>query len=881
VKPVFLSLLTLLALPALAAPTGLNPLDRDQLVRLDPALAAADDARVRTHKIGVLDIVRVTPIVDGARVEGADRVIVKKHGEIVRTRGDRPLNKLSGFDVSEGWATVAATNSVRGSLIQDATVERASGLARRVWLSTDSGLRAAWRVRVPTWRLRDLSDVWVDAQTGEVLKRLAVARFQDAGPDGGLDGGVDVDGGDVDPPPADAGPLPPAPDQAGVFVYSPVAPLDPDAVQTVTLPNLRNANVGDHLRGDYVETFNCCKEYVCLDGSSECPLAGRRCAEADDVNPIESTIRIQIPTQGFNSPIPLPETLHAQAVFCSELPRLRSEDDGWFPTPVDKTPEEDALLGAASEVDVFAEVQAYYSSMEFFAFMRDTLDDQTYCLADSSMRCEADGSPTLSGGEPELPFHIAVNILIPEIDVQLLVQQLIGGRGADEGNPILVENYQRLDNAAFIPALESGPVDIPPEFQDLAEQFNRPFDSNVYFQGVRDFAYDGDIVFHEFMHAVTYSFLPDLGSFNKSEFGVTAEGGALNEGWSDYFAASFLNDPEIAEYGAEGLPGGNEIALRSTDNTKACPLDMNGEVHDDSEPWSGALWQIREDTVDAGDIATFDRALLSALAEAGNDEDFEAAAERVLGAMDDFSVGDSAAARTIFEERGIIGCDYSYPLATLNGAELLTEPKERLFVVSPGDANLAAVAPSAVQFRVELPPGTPSFTLRWTQQAPATDFIGGDPERLRVLVAEQDSAITWRYDGTDNRFATPVDADGNDILLDLNDTSNEVVPGEPDNAGVAAATFTTDVTPDPCNARTFHAQLMSTDGTAVLSDINVEFGDAQGECDDNPNDAGPGGDPPDDCACSSSGDGDASEPTGIAAALALLGLVAVRRRRRR
>ncbi|MFZ9889606.1 MAG: M36 family metallopeptidase, partial [Myxococcota bacterium] len=501
----------------------------------DPSLDLASAVETRRFRFGKAQMLRGTPAWDGVPVEGADRWVVFQDGKASRWHRGGPLVPRNQFRLDEAEAMLAATQSVPTSLIRDATVERINGLARRVWVSRTDGLYAAYRVRVPTLSLRELSDVYVDGENGRILQRVPVARFADA------------------------------PKAAKVFRYAPAPTgVDAAALVDVELPNLRPAEPGDYLRGDFVETFNCCKEYVCEDGSGNCELSAQRCARDDDTDPVVSELALPIPTE--NLPLPdnlnLGDVLYARTVFCAELPRARSTEAGWVETPVDATRTSNALAGLASEEDAFAEVQAYFSTMTFFLHMRDVLEDATWCLGGTSMQCDEAGLPLLGDdGEPVRPFHVSTNLLIPQLDVAGLAQQLFAGRGRSEADPILVEDFQRIDNAAFVPALSGSPVEVPEEFAALVEIFNRDFDSNLYFQGARDFAYDGDIVFHEFTHAVVHSYLPEFGSLWHDEQGANAESGALNEGWSDYFAASFTGDSATGEYGGAAVTGG-ELGLR-------------------------------------------------------------------------------------------------------------------------------------------------------------------------------------------------------------------------------------------------------------------------------------------------------------------------------
>lgn len=871
---------------------------------MDPSMAEADDVDVRVRRFGGTRLVRGVPVVDGVRVEGADRLATFTNGRLVRWRKGTPLDVKTGFSLSAHEATLLAATSVPGSLFRDPTVERVSGFAHKVWLAHDDGLYAAFRVRVPTLSLRDLSDVYIDASTGKVLRRVPVARFADGGvdDDGGYDdagangedageivadsGPAEVDSGPE--PVVDAGPRPAAPTSARLFQFAPASGgVDDGDLVDVQLSGLRPAFEGEYLRGDFVETYNCCKKYVCIDGSADCLPEARRCARDDDEEPITSDLFLEIPTENLPLPagVDLGEVLYARTVFCAELPRVQSGADGWVEAPVDVERATNDLGGLASEEDAFAEVQAYYSTMQFFEHVRGVLEDATWCLGGKSMQCDGAGAPVLGDdGEPLRPYHVATNLLIPELDANALLSQLLSGRGTDPGNPIIVDDYQRMDNAAFVPALSGSPIEVPPEFEELVAVFNRDFDSNLYFQGKRDFAYDGDIVFHEFTHAIVHSFVPELGSLWHDEQGSHAEPGAMNEGWSDYFSSSFTGNSATGEYGGAGITGG-ELGLRDADNDKRCPTDLIGQVHEDSQPWSGALWDIREAVIASegeSAVGTLDQALLLALAESESNETFAAQADRVLDVIEStFDASLRADAEAAFDAHGIRSCERVWPLSVLDesGAATIT-PKDIMFVNAPAEVGVGNAAPSVHQLRVELPRGATSFALQWQQSnGGAAQFTGGgDPTVMQVLAVESDEPVRWTYEGVEQN-AKAVFADGSEVGFDPFDPRTNSIVGTANNNGISNGIYTVTLESDPCATRSYFVQLVNRGESVRMSNITVAIETADEACPtDGPADGGTDPTAPEDCQCSSSHGDTRPALFGV---LSLFGLAALMGRRRR
>jgi MYXO-CTERM domain-containing protein len=876
----------------------------------DPTFAGADDVVVRGQRVGEQIVVRAQPRVSGIAVEGADRVVVVDSDGVSRIGSQaRSLVPKQAFSLQAHDAVWSASAVVRGSMLTDVSVERVDGLAQQVWLSTSSGLRPAWRVRLPTWQLENLRDVWVDGSTGAVIKSEQVAHFGSVCGDGRCVAGEE----DADSCPADCvaaegegegEPIGPVPTAARAFDGAPPGDANTPAqlaaaLVDIDLGDLLPGRVGDPLRGYHFETANCCKYVVCNDGGDSClqnipegqlAVDVATCASQDDIDAgiaVESVIQPENGIPRDSLPIPanlinfVPDPVFVKISFCAEIPRARSTNAGWVFSPVDgdrsspnKCGTEGAdPIGCAAEEDAFAEVQVYAATQVFFEHIRTVLNDDGFCLGGQSQQCDDDGNAILdSAGQPVRPFHIATNVLFPAFDLTALGQQLIGGKGATAGNPVVIDDFQRLPNAAFIPALEGGPVQIPSELSALASLFSRPFDSNVYFQGSRDFAYDGDVVRHEFTHAIVHSFVPGLASLGRDSQGAHAESGALNEGWADYFSSSFAGNPTVGDYAGQGL-NGVEIGLRNNDNDRRCPDGIIGQVHNDSEHWAGALWAIRTEHVsNGGNVNALDRALLLALSQADNDEDMTRAAARVVTALEPLSAELATFATAEFADRGVSDCVRVWPLSTVNAAgdDIDVTPKDTLFQLGLSDVGVANFAPSVLQFRVEVPAGSAGFDLSWVQVA-----SGGEAPMSVVVTevtdAEADARIDWRYEGANDNEAAPYTSAGEGIVFDP--TASAALLGTADANGAQAATFTHTLTPS-CTKRSFVLALTALDGGATLSNISVASIAGDNTCAAEGEGEGEGEDIVDEgCDCST------GRPSSlIPVALVLL---ALRRRRRR
>ena len=669
-----------LVLPASGKLTHQNVEDllaTKQWVALDPTWPERSQHQISVFQFGPRQVVRILPHVAGLPVLGATRILSVQQGRIVRINDFAPLITKQSFGLGDHEALLIAHEHTPRSIFVDPTVERIEGFTTRLWLVRENRLVPTIKVRIPTLKLEDLRDTYIDASSGRILKRDVVALFADGGvgdsPDAGVEPSTesDADGGSNEMETQSM--------KANVFVHAPAPEgIDDEDLIEVTLEGLNNPQAGDYLSGLHFETRNCCKYHTCSTdlGDGACPLESRVCTDdTESEDAILSELALAIPTSSLPSAVSnfiSGETLHARSVFCAELPRAMAHETdgevGYVYSPVDKTRAANEADGLASEEDAFVEVQVYHASQQFFEHIRATMEDPSFCLEALSMQCNEDGTAKLDeNGEPLWPFKISTNLLMPEIDLQSLGAQLFAGLGQSAEEPVIIDDYQRLGNAAFVPSMQGSPIEVPDGLDSLTEFFNRPYDSNIYLQGDRDFAYDGDIVYHEFTHALVHTLAYGLGQSGYDRYGSHVEAGALNEGWSDYFSASFTNDSATGEYGGRGLTSG-ETGLRDADNAKKCPDDLIGEVHADSEPVSGALWALRtaiqEDQGQEG-VHALDQMLLSTIAEADIGETFTAHLDRVLaGVTTTFGESWAETATEIFNRHAIHSCVRVHELVT-------------------------------------------------------------------------------------------------------------------------------------------------------------------------------------------------------------------------
>jgi len=131
---------------------------------------------------------------------------------------------------------------------------------------------------------------------------------------------------------------------------------------------------------------------------------------------------------------------------------------------------------------------------------------------------------------------------------------------------------------------------------DRYKKDNSSYDSSkktiTYGTGGVDDAEDAEVIWHEYGHSIQDNQVPG--------FGTSLEAASIGEGFGDYWAGSVgaqlsggFQDLCIADWDAISYSATSPPCLRRLDSTKHYPEDIVGDVHDDGEIWSAALWQIR------------------------------------------------------------------------------------------------------------------------------------------------------------------------------------------------------------------------------------------------------------------------------------------------
>ncbi len=270
----------------------------------------------------------------------------------------------------------------------------------------------------------------------------------------------------------------------------------------------------------------------------------------------------------------------------------------------------------------------------------------------------------------------------------------------------------------------------------------------VFGQGSIDFAYDADVVAHEFGHSVIQSVTQMLfdGLMTYDEYGWNIAPGALHEGMADYWSASYHGDPVMGEYMA------SLGATRDLENDHACPSHVIGEPHEDGKIVGGMAWAIREilgrETADAVFYGA-----MGQLTPTPSFQDYgDAVAQAVEELVADGELDEDTAAEVIdvLEERGMLLCGRSMVLedevpqtVMLPGAQLIAEELCELA------RNLGAVFSTHYQYAIEIPAAEegPVESVELTLEFERVDgqALGADDLQYDLYLRE-DELVTYDFE---------------------------------------------------------------------------------------------------------------------------------------
>jgi len=309
----------------------------------------------------------------------------------------------------------------------------------------------------------------------------------------------------------------------------------------------------------------------------------------------------------------------------------------------------------------------------------------------------------------------------------------------------MLSNYRYSKISQTYPDLDYGPLNNA-YYTNQCDPEKGP--TMIFGQGSGvDFGYDGDVVYHELGHGMVSHLTPaGLSKRRLRSDASLVDAGGLNEAFADYFSLMITGQPELGDYVARFWATYGRAYIRTGENTKTCPANTVGQVHNDGEPFMAALWASRKRI--GGE--KMDQAFIEMLMRLPPDSDLETAAHtlfevaeerRGVGEWDDVDIQHLIRA---FDGRGLYDCP-----------RLITDPKKvgsgRTMYLRGKAAAVTPFYPGPMQLRHEVPEGSDNIIVRFrlSPRGTSTGNPNTNPVGALVLIKREDSPIEFEFDLTE------------------------------------------------------------------------------------------------------------------------------------
>jgi hypothetical protein len=483
--------------------------------------------------------------------------------------------------------------------------------------------------------------------------------------------------------------------EANVYASSPgglstgigVTPLS-----SVTLEHFAAGADGGKLNGSQIRAFNCCP-------TANCNL---------DAGAVARRATGMLSTFGGGM-------VAYDLAICDRQQRVTNDpainpNGNYLYTPVDPPIGSSPNASSLADFDEFSEVHGFFHVNKVYDVLKD--------LSNGPLAADSGFSPFLLRDQ-KIGKVAAIQINASEVSFP----QSPNAQGVYYSSVMA-----RVDNAMFVPRESMGGVSVP--------EFSFDTDALVIYQGSKaDFAYDAPVVWHEFGHGAIYSTSNWNRGVDIDARSANDETSALHESFADIVAFMVGNESEIGQYiGPRGV--GGSLALRNANNTDKCPDVLWGESHQDSQHFSGAVWEARKTLFQGADQGkTFDAAFYAAMVSIPPNVNFAKAAAIISSAVGlAFPQLPLAQAqmKQVFDARGVTNCS--------KVLDVTAGPSTREVYIIPGSsyAGLASgqSVPGPYQFKFKVPQGAKSVTISGPY------FFGGTTVRISLL-AKVNQPITF------------------------------------------------------------------------------------------------------------------------------------------
>lgn len=282
-------------------------------------------------------------------------------------------------------------------------------------------------------------------------------------------------------------------------------------------------------------------------------------------------------------------------------------------------------------------------------------------------------------------------------------------------------------------------------FFNEAGPFNR-FGVRLGQGPVADWAYDGDVLWHELGHGVVER-TSRFGFYSRDARGLQGDPGSLNEGTADCLSLAFKGSPQLGEYVGSRLfesgAGPSAPYLRTVEKKRMCQISSIegstlalggrvGEIHADGVIWGSFFWALRQ--------------RLASLSTAGLCTNCNAAEVVLMRALDTLGSGASFNDATLAVQQiaaSVFGAQAAQLVGCMSCEWQMPSCEGRVRDVYPGETHEALLVDSSAGSYGNQTPTTFQYGL----DVPASTTVGFNRFAIEsgslTILARFGSPITW------------------------------------------------------------------------------------------------------------------------------------------
>ena len=270
-------------------------------------------------------------------------------------------------------------------------------------------------------------------------------------------------------------------------------------------------------------------------------------------------------------------------------------------------------------------------------------------------------------------------------------------------------------------------------------------------QAKTDYAYDGDVVYHEFTHSIVDE-IAGLEPIIDSE-GFNLMPLALSEAFADLFAAIYTRDPVVGDYA-----GGNAGGIRNLVGQASCPDALQGESHTDGLIWGRAVWAIRENAPQRDQL---EDALYKTLAALDKHAGIADAAAVLLKVAQVEYPTLLPVVQAELAQRGVAGCSRIVPLAP--------DVQKTGYLFGTADVVGLLAVPGPMQYKVDVPQNALEVSI----------YISGGGYHGGKVGAYLRRAASVSYHGAKVVYDRAMPSSEQMVTFSVSSDKDTLVPGEP------------------------------------------------------------------------------------------------------